>query len=208
MVDIAWWKPVLWLAVFGCAAMIANGILISIVIVVVALIFVRSTRAPTLAFISRSWLWSVGIGVSTGLALAFIGDPLVNQFSSWVTGSQIDLSSLEGVHGNLANYLTLLAVGILFGGVLEEIVNRGFIVGWGSSVLGERFALPLVFASAIGFGLAHAWQGPAGMIATVFSGLVFGLVYYLCDRKLLPAMLAHATSNFVGITQIYLYGVG
>ena len=196
----------LWLAAFLPAALIPNGILISILVVGAALVFVRESRAPTLALVHRSVPVSLAIGCLAGLAMAFLVDPLTTAVAERLTGSRIDLSSLEGVHGNFANYLMLLALGLLFGGVVEEVVNRGFLVGWGSRAFGERWALWLMVVSAVGFGLAHAWQGPAGMITTGVSGLAYGAVYLASGRKLLPAMMTHATANFVGITQIYLYG--
>src|SRR5690606_33079834 len=196
----------IWLAAFLPAALIPNGIMISILVVGVALVFVRESRAPTLALVHRSVPVSLAIGCLAGLAMAFLVDPLTTAVAERLTGSRIDLSSLEGVHGNFANYLMLLALGLLFGGVVEEVVNRGFLVGWGSRAFGERWALWLMVVSAVGFGLAHAWQGPAGMITTGVSGLAYGAVYLASGRKLLPAMMTHATANFVGITQIYLYG--
>lgn len=45
------------------------------------------------------------------------------------------------------------------------------------------------------------------MITTGMSGLCYGTVYLLCDRKLLPAIMMHATNNAIAITAIYLYGV-
>lgn len=197
----------LWLLVIICAAAIPSGMLIAFAIVVLALIFYRSTRAPTLSFVYRNWAWSIGIGLVVGVGSAFTIDPMVEQFATWATGERVDLSALAGVEGNTNAYLQLLAVALIFGGVIEEVINRGFLIGWGSSFLGARSALPLVLLTAIAFGLAHMWQGPSGMILTGVGGLVLGLVYYFCDRKLLPCIVAHASGNFVGTTQIYLYGV-
>lgn len=198
----------LWLAAFLPAAVIPNGMLISIVVVAAALLWARDTRAPTLALVHRNVPTSLAIGLLAGAAMTFLVDPVTSRAAEWLTGSPIDLSSLEGVHGNLGNYLVLLAIGLLFGGVIEEVVNRGFLIGWGSHAFGSRSAVWLMIASSIGFGLAHAWQGPSGMITTGVSGLAYGTVYVLCGRKLLPSMAAHATANFLGITQIYLNGIG
>ena len=207
MSSAIWWKAAIWIAIFGCAAAIPNGMIISLAIATLALIFIKSTRAPTFAFVYRNWWWSIGIGLVVGVGSAFTIDPVVEEVAAQLTGEQVDLSNLAAVHGNFAAYLQLLAIALIFGGIIEEVINRGFLIGWGSSVLGDRSALPLVLLTAIAFGLAHAWQGPAGMISTGVGGLVLGLVYYFCDRKLLPAIITHASGNFVGVTQIYLYGV-
>lgn len=181
--------------------------LISLAVLAAILIFVKSAREPTLASIYRGVPVSVAIGVAAGAAMHFALSPLFDAIALQITGTSSDLSSLAAVHGNLVNYLVLLAIGLLFGGVLEELVGRGFLIGWGSAVFGARWAIVLMIVSAVGFGLAHLWQGAGGMITTGLSGLFYGFVYLLCGRKLLPAVMTHATSNFLGITAIYLYGV-
>ena len=105
---------------------------------------------------------------------------------------------------NFANYLVLLAIGLVFGGVVEEIVFRGLVIGWEAISFGERAAVPLLLLSSVVFGLGHLYQGWSGVISTGLTGLAFGAIYLAAGRKLLPAMLAHMTLDAIGITMLYL----
>lgn len=180
------------------------GVLGSAAIVVLTLIFVRQSRAGTMPFIFKDFSRSVMIGIAAGViiqaALLFGIEPLVEA----LTNSRISLENFDAVEGNLQNYLALLAIGILFGGIVEELVFRGFVIGWGTRLFGEKCGLLLAFLSAAIFGAAHLYQGVAGALSTGIAGLAFGVLYLLTGRKLLPAILAHMTVNFIGITLIYL----
>jgi uncharacterized protein len=197
----------LWLAVFVPATVIPNGMLLSIPIALLIWFFVRSSRAPTFSAIFRSVPASLAIGVLAGAAMHFALNPLFSNLAQQLTGSESDLSSIANVHGNLGNYLALLALGVIFGGLIEEVICRGYLVGWGVSTFGKAWAIPLLLITSLGFGLAHAWQGMAGVITTGLSGLCYGAVYLLCERKLVPAITMHASSNAIAITSIYLYGI-
>lgn len=197
----------LWLAVFAPSAAIPNGMLISIPIAVLVLIFVKRTREPTFAAVFRNIPLSLAIGAGAGAIMHFVMNPLFDLLARQATGSRPDLSSLADVQGDLENYLVLLAWGVIFGGLIEELIDRGFLIGWGTAEFGNRWSIPLLVFTSLGFGLAHAWQGMAGMITTGLSGMCYGAVYLLCERKLLPAVVMHATSNAIAITSIYLYGI-
>ncbi|MGB3723561.1 MAG: CPBP family intramembrane glutamic endopeptidase [Pacificimonas sp.] len=150
---------------------------------------------------------SLAIGAAVGLAIFFVLDPLVLPLAERMTGSTLDLSQFAAVEGDAGEYMTLLIVGLLFGGIVEEVTFRGFFIGWGCKLFGKRSALPLVVLTAAVFGYGHWYQSAAGAILTGIAGLAFGLVYVICGRKLLPAITAHMVSNFCGITDIYLNGV-
>ena len=182
---------------------VENGSLISLPIVALCLIFVKTSRRPTLAFcgpnLAKEVVLGIGVGVGIWLFSHFVLDPTLERFLG-----RIDLDSVAAVKGNLANYFILLALGIVYGGVLEEVLNRGFVIGWGMELFGERAAVPLMLLSTVAFGIAHRYQDTAGMISTGVSGLVFGITYLAAGRKLMPAMLAHAISNAIGVTSLYL----
>ena len=183
------------------------GALFSVAIVVIAIFTVKSAYAPTMTLVWRGWGPSLALGAAVGVATALGFALLVDPVLSAVTGEPVDLSSFAAVEGNLPNYLVLLAIGLLFGGIAEELVFRGFVIGWGAELFGKPMALPLAVVSACVFGLAHMYQGWTGVISTGLVGLIFGVLYVACGRRLLPAIMAHATNNFIGVTAIYL-GIG
>ncbi len=62
-------------------------------------------------------------------------------------------------------------------GVCEEVLYRGFMLGYLQSL---PFTLPIWFwliLSAAIFGLAHVGQGTTGALSTGFLGLIFGVVF-------------------------------
>jgi membrane protease YdiL (CAAX protease family) len=120
----------------------------------------------------------------------------------WV--GPIKLDSLAGVRGNLLNYLVLMAIAFVYGGVVEEMVFRGFVIGWGSTLFGPRSTIPLVLLSSAVFGSAHLYQGLSGAISTGLIGLGFALLYVGTGKKLLAPVLAHMVVDAIGVTQLYL----
>ena len=199
----AWWQMILPVVALIPVAVVPNGSVSSLGIVILSLAIIKTSRAPTLAFKGSDWQRWTGIGIAAGVALwafsHFVMDPALEHWFG-----RIDLSGFAAVEGNLLNYLILLAVGILFGGVIEELVFRGFVIGWGTKLFGERASVPLLLLSSIVFGLGHLYQGWSGVISTGMTGLMFGAIYLTAGRKLLPAMLAHMTFDSIGITMLYL----
>lgn len=180
------------------------GVLGSMAIVLLTLIFVRPSRKGSLAFLFQNVPRSIVVGIAAGAAiqaaLYFGIEPIIEA----ATGAKISLENFDEVTGNFQNYLALLAIGVLFGGIVEELVFRGFVIGWGTRLFGERRGLLLAFLSAAAFGAAHLYQGIAGVWSTGLTGFIFGILYLMTGRKLLPVVLAHMTVNFIGITQIFL----
>lgn len=79
-------------------------------------------------------------------------------------------------------------------GICEEFLYRGFVFGALS-----KFAFPVwgvLLVSSVLFGLAHAYQGPGGMLGTLILGAVFGLVRILYD-SLVPVVFWHAAVDIV-----------
>ena len=85
------WQKSLPFLVLASVAAIANGSLISLLIVAVTLIAVKASRRPTLAFAGDTWLRNAMIGVLAGLFLWFLSDqmwdPLLQQ---WVGPIKLD----------------------------------------------------------------------------------------------------------------------
>ena len=185
------------------SALVTNGSLASLAIVVLTLALVKPSRGPTLSFLGNRWVRNAAIGILGGLILWFLSDqvwePMLKQ---WV--GPIKLDSLAGVRGNLLNYLVLMAIAFVYGGVVEEMVFRGFVIGWGSTLFGPRSVIPLVLLSSAVFGSAHLYQGLSGAISTGLIGLGFALLYVGTGKKLLAPVLAHMVVDAIGVTQLYL----
>ena len=76
-------------------------------------------------------------------------------------------------------------------GVCEEWLYRGFLLAVVAAVGGELSTPALVVAGALAFGLAHAYQGVAGIVTTgVLGGVMAGL--YLGTGSLLLPVVLHA----------------
>ena len=75
----------------------------------------------------------------------------------------------------------------LTAGICEEFLFRGLLMG----MLAAAFGLwPAALLSSLVFGLAHAYQGPMGIVRTGAVGLVFALIVVLTG-SLYVAILAH-----------------
>ncbi len=199
----AWW-PLLAISPLVPAAFIPGvGALGSFAIVLLSLALIKSSRRPVLAMIDRGWARTLALGIGGGLLIALAGN-LIDSALETALGMRVDLSHFDNVKGNFKAFLVLMAIGIGVGGVLEELTFRGFVVGWGTALLGERAQVWLVLLSATVFGLAHMYQSWAGVISTGLTGAMIGFLYLFAKRKLLVPMLAHSTVNVIGITGIYL----
>ena len=179
------------------------GALFSLAVVVIALIFHKDARRATLRWWGDSPGRMVAIGIGAGVVIHIGFSILIEPLIQISLHEEIDLSNFDAVKGNLANYLILLAIGVFFGGFAEELMFRGFVIGWGERLFGGG-AIFLVVLSAAVFGAAHLYQGPSGMLSTGLMGFLFGLLYLSTGRRLIACMLAHATIDILGITELYV----
>jgi membrane protease YdiL (CAAX protease family) len=183
-------------------AMPGPGTLIAAVVVALALAAFPDARRAT--FARGPWLRSLGIGALCGVAIALLMGLLVNGWLTGLFGKTSDLSAFNSIKGNIAGYIQLLVLGLLYGAVVEEIVFRGFVIGWGSQLLGHRAAPLLAILSAMVFGVTHLYQGWTGVCSTGIIGLGYGLTYLASGRNLLAAIFAHMTLNAIGTTELYV----
>jgi len=198
-----WMLPFLALAPAAAAPVLGNaGSLSSLAIVLLALAFVKDARRPTLTLVNHSWWRDALIGIAAGAVMAVAFDYAIDPLIKEVIGP-IKLEDFSKVRGNLPNFLVLLVLGLVYGGVAEETIFRGFVIGWGSKLFGNA-AWPLAIVSSIVFGIAHAYQGVGGMVSTGLTGLALASIYVLNGRRLLMPMLVHMTLDTIGIVELYL----
>jgi membrane protease YdiL (CAAX protease family) len=100
-----------------------------------------------------------------------------------------------GVHSTLAllprtrGERRLFSVVGLTAGICEEWLYRGFFLAVVSALLGGPPEPILVLVAAAAFGLAHAYQGVAGIVTTAVLGGVLALLYLDTGSLLVPVLL-------------------
>lgn len=153
-----------------------------------------------------SWPKLLGTTLIYGIVIQLTFTIVIEPGLSRLTGDSVDISIFDGVRGDFVNFLLMLALGWVVGGILEEFTFRGFIAGRVRWLLGSGSAATWVgvFVAAVPFGVAHLYQGITGMIATGMIGLVLGAVYVYHRFNLWYAMFTHGFIDTVGIVALYL----
>jgi membrane protease YdiL (CAAX protease family) len=83
----------------------------------------------------------------------------------------------------------LFAVVGVTAGICEEWLYRGFFLAVVAAATGGPPAWALVLGAAGAFGLAHAYQGPAGVVSTGLLGGGMAVMYLQTGSLLLPVVL-------------------
>jgi hypothetical protein len=152
------------------------------------------------------WLPLLGIGIAAGAAFwafeFFVENPLLYR----LTGRYPDLHTFDALVGNVRLLAILLALNLVLAAFGEEMVWRGYALPRvAESLGGSRFAWAAsLVAVNVAFGLAHLYQGEAGIVQTTVQGALFGLLYLATGRNLLAPIAAHFTANTCDFVTIYL----
>ncbi len=154
----------------------------------------------------ESWPRLLGTTFSYGVVIQFGFAIVVEPVLGRLIGSEVDISAFDWMRGNLVGFLWMMGVGWIVGGLVEELTFRGFVVTRVHKLLGSGpVAIGVaILAGAVPFGLAHAYQGPAGMIAAGLIGFVLGVVYVRHEYNLWYPVFTHGFINTVAILLIYL----
>ena len=149
----------------------------------------------------KTILWGVLLGVIIEMLSLVVLEPLLEV----LTGQTFDYSAFESMRGNLAQLVVWLIVGWVVGGFLEEISLRGFMITQIKKVLGKSSSAVVIalLITSIHFGLAHAYQGTSGIIATGLTGLVLGIIYVKNGYNVWLPIIVHGVIDTIGLTLMY-----
>jgi membrane protease YdiL (CAAX protease family) len=140
-------------------------------------------------------------GIVTQVALQAIGiEPLPE-------GQDVATDRFAGIAGNLPVYLMWLGIGIVSGGLAEEMFFRGYLITRLQTVFKGLHLAPVLAVVVAGmiFGYGHFYyQGLSGWIATGMIGVVIGTLFLLYKRNLWPLIIAHAFVDALGMTSMYM----
>ena len=148
-----------------------------------------------------SWIRTVLLSFGVALVILSAIVMLVNPLSA-AFGPR-DMSRFEVLRDNLPTLIINLVAMWFTAGFVEEFLWRGYLMTRMVDLFGKQKKLAWVIAligSAIIFGVAHSYQGLAGVVKTGAVGLLFGIAFLTLRRNLWPLIIAHAlidTMDFV-----------
>jgi len=205
----------------------SNWIIAGELIVLIALCFARvfpfSVQLLLLGFTSLSlWLrgltwhdvglrssmawWKIALrAVVTAVLIAVIANVLVQPFLDRLISRPVNNSRFDDLRGNVKVLLLWLAAVWTIVAFGEEMVFRGYLMNRITDLAGKTrtgWVLALLGSSLI-FGLAHGYQGPAGIISTGEVGLLFGILYLVSKRNLWANIVCHGVFDSISLITLY-----
>jgi membrane protease YdiL (CAAX protease family) len=148
---------------------------------------------------------AVGVGVTAAVLLALAAQQralrnLTPERREQLR-SQVE-SVVELLPRNRREHLVFRALAVT-AGTCEEILYRGFLI-WYLAAYSGRW--PAVVAAGLVFGIAHLYQGPAGVLKTGLVGVFSGALYQLSGSLLWP-MILHSAVDLQGGSAAHYLGL-
>jgi len=119
---------------------------------------------------------------------------------------ETDLTALDGIRGNLLNYLVFILIMWVVAAFGEEFLYRGYMCKGLARIFGNTrlaWSAAIIISSSV-FGFAHLYQGMSGVITTAFVAIIFGVIFYRNQKNLWIGILTHGIYDVFGITLIFL----
>lgn len=187
--------------------------LIEVPLALLVLIGLLRARGQGLAGIglrrpAMGWSRAIMLGVAFTLPLLIVSIALALIGSVIFPGEQPQPFQLDSPWALPA----FLAVGILAGGVVEEIQFRGFVFqrmemffsfGRRGSV-SQRASLRAALLTSLVFAALHLYEGPAAALAIFAVALGLQGVYLYTGRNLIACMVCHGLFNCIQICLLML----
>ncbi|WP_323758399.1 type II CAAX endopeptidase family protein [Roseivirga sp.] len=159
----------------------------------------------------RDWAINIGLAllavIVVFLVMGFVLDPILSHYGLEKPADVAD--RFQFFLGKPVYFILYLVTVVWIGAALgEELLMRGFLLNRLSDFFGKNklgWFVSLVIHSTF-FGILHSYQGLAGIITTAFIALIFGTMYLISKKRLLPVILAHMIINTISLTAFYLTG--
>jgi len=144
-------------------------------------------------------------GLLLAIAIFFVIDICIQPFLEIYFG-EIDLSSIDEIRGDFANFFTLFLIMWVFAAFGEEFLFSGYYMKHLAELFGNTDKSWLISAIVLSiyFGISHNYQGTSGMIAVGLASTIFFLTFYKNRTNLTLLVFAHGFYDTIGLTLIYL----
>ena len=130
---------------------------------------------------------SVRIGITLGTVLALLMPVVLVRLSPALVKQQ--LAALRFMLPTTRSQRLLWVLVCLSAGIGEEWVYRGFVLHYLTAAWPGLAGWAVLLVAAAVFGLAHAYQGWRGVLATAVVGLLLSVLYLGTGNLLLPMLL-------------------
>ncbi|MFC6102799.1 CPBP family intramembrane glutamic endopeptidase [Olivibacter domesticus] len=114
-----------------------------------------------------------------------------------------DYTEYNFIKESPSKLIIIIIAAWLIGGFYEEITFRGYIQSLLDKRLTKSSMLWSVIITSILFGLYHWQQDVFGMVAAVFGGLFWAILFKKFDNNLWIPILSHATFDTITLILIY-----
>ena len=179
-----------------------------LLIVAVLSVYLRKERWRDLGVrLPQPWQYAILLGAFVGAAYWPIETYGLEPLLAKLLGSSVDLSAFAKLEGNLSMLIVLLVLAWTLAAVLEEVVYRGYLRHRCESLFQPHHArlAGAVVASVI-FGIAHAYQGPNGVVQAIIFALAMTSLMGRHRYSLACPVVAHGTYDSIGLVALY-FGV-
>lgn len=151
-------------------------------------------------FTPKSILIGSIVAVLTLCFMQLIFFPALEYF---VVFGETEVGLYDFIRGNKFQYIIIIIMGWLIGGLYEEIVFHGFIFSRLERMIQGKYATTLSFlVTSIIFGAYHFQLGADGLINAMIVGAVYLALFLIFKRNLWYSILCHGTYNSIVITLI------
>jgi membrane protease YdiL (CAAX protease family) len=151
------------------------------------------------------WRSSLVPAIGFTIIIFLLNDFLIEPLTEIMANKDVDLSSFDGMRGNVLNLTMMLIIMWVMAAFGEEFFYRGYIMKRVADILGNnnrRWIIGAIISSFL-FGLTHAYQGYSGMITTGVVGFILAMAFYRNRSNLAVSILTHGIYNTLGILLIY-----
>jgi uncharacterized protein len=155
----------------------------------------------------EGWRRAAVLGIGVAIALEAANTLLIGPILAQLTGATQDLSRFANLAGgNLGALVGWLAVTWTLAAFGEELVFRAYLMNRAVDLLGGTRAgwVVSLLATNVIFGLAHAYQGPLGVLLAGVTGTAAGLLYLRAGRNLWPSIVMHGVLDTTGFVTIFV----
>ncbi len=143
-------------------------------------------------------------GLIAVLALAFMQLIFHPALEFFISLEYHDVGLTDTIQGGKLQFLVMVIMGWLIGGLYEEIVFHGFIFTRLEKMINGKYSSHISFViTSLIFGFYHIQLGALGLINALVVGAVYLAVFLYFKRNLWYSIICHGLYNTMVMTLIY-----